>query len=71
MSNRDFKIEGMDCAEEIAVLKQEVGPVVGGQDKLSRVSCATRFHSRQTSVCPMRCIRPKRCSIRLGFHGRS
>lgn len=29
-----FKIHGMDCAEEVAVLKREVGPVVGGQDRL-------------------------------------
>lgn len=30
-----FKIHGMDCAEEVAVLKREVGPVVGGEDRLS------------------------------------
>src|SRR5262245_7290942 len=30
-----FKINGMDCAEEVAVLKREVGPVVGGEDRLS------------------------------------
>jgi len=30
-----FKIHGMDCAEEVAVLKQEVGPVVGGADNLA------------------------------------
>lgn len=29
-----FKIHGMDCAEEVAILKREVGPVVGGADKL-------------------------------------
>ena len=29
-----FKVTGMDCAEEIAVLKRSVGPVVGGEDKL-------------------------------------
>ncbi len=29
-----FKIRGMDCAEEIAVLKLEVGPLVGGEDRL-------------------------------------
>ena len=29
-----FKIHGMDCAEEVAVLKREVGPVVGGEDRL-------------------------------------
>jgi Cd2+/Zn2+-exporting ATPase len=31
---RQFKIRGMDCAEEIAVLKREVGPLVGGEDRL-------------------------------------
>jgi Cd2+/Zn2+-exporting ATPase len=32
---RHYKIRGMDCAEEVAVLKREVGPVVGGEDRLS------------------------------------
>jgi Cd2+/Zn2+-exporting ATPase len=30
-----FKIVGMDCAEEVAVLKREVGPVVGGVHRLA------------------------------------
>lgn len=30
-----FKIQGMDCAEEIATLKREVGPLVNGEDRLS------------------------------------
>jgi Cd2+/Zn2+-exporting ATPase len=30
-----FKIHGMDCAEEVAVLKREVGPLVGGPDSLA------------------------------------
>ncbi len=30
-----FKIHGMDCAEEVATLKREVGPVVGGADRLA------------------------------------
>ncbi|MBA4192782.1 MAG: cadmium-translocating P-type ATPase, partial [Planctomycetaceae bacterium] len=29
-----FTIHGLDCAEEVAVLKREVGPLVGGEDKL-------------------------------------
>ena len=29
-----FKIRGMDCAEEIAILKREVGPLIGGEDRL-------------------------------------
>lgn len=30
-----FRIEGMDCAEEISALLSEVGPVVGDEDKLN------------------------------------
>lgn len=29
-----FKIHGMDCAEEVAVLKRELGPLVDGEEKL-------------------------------------
>lgn len=29
-----FKIEGMDCAEEIAILKRELSPIVGGEEYL-------------------------------------
>jgi Cd2+/Zn2+-exporting ATPase len=32
---RHYKIRGMDCAEEVAVLKREVGPLVGGESHLS------------------------------------
>jgi len=32
---RRFKIEGMDCAEEVAILKREVGPIVGGEELLT------------------------------------
>ena len=30
-----FKIHGMDCAEEVATLRREVGPVVGGESNLA------------------------------------
>jgi Cd2+/Zn2+-exporting ATPase len=30
-----FKVRGLDCAEEVAVLRQAVGPLVGGADKLA------------------------------------
>jgi Cd2+/Zn2+-exporting ATPase len=30
-----FRIQGMDCAEEVAVLRREVGPLVGGNDNLA------------------------------------
>ena len=32
---QQFKIQGLDCAEEVAVLKREVGPVAGGEDRLA------------------------------------
>lgn len=32
---QEYKIHGMDCAEEVAVLKREVGPVVGGEHHLA------------------------------------
>ncbi len=30
-----FKIEGLDCVEEVTILKSEIGPLVGGGDKLA------------------------------------
>ena len=30
-----FRIQGMDCVEEIAVLRRVVGPVVGGDSNLA------------------------------------
>jgi Cd2+/Zn2+-exporting ATPase len=35
MEKLEFKIIGMDCAEEIAVLKREIGPLAGGADGLA------------------------------------
>ncbi|MDA1184935.1 MAG: heavy metal translocating P-type ATPase [Acidobacteria bacterium] len=34
-SSLDFRIRGMDCADECAILRREVGPLVGGGDRLS------------------------------------
>ncbi len=34
-ARRVFRIRGMDCAEEVAVLKDVLGPMVGGADHLS------------------------------------
>lgn len=31
---QEFRIHGMDCAEEVAILKREIGPMAGGPDKL-------------------------------------
>lgn len=33
--SRQYRIRGMDCAEEIAILKREIGPLVGGEGNLS------------------------------------
>lgn len=30
-----FKVRGLDCAEEVSILKREVGPLVGGGDHLA------------------------------------
>src|SRR5262245_27131214 len=35
MTHLVFKIQGMDCPEEIAALRRAVGPVVGGAERLS------------------------------------
>lgn len=35
MDSVSFKIRGMDCAEEVAALKSEVGPIAGGEENLS------------------------------------
>src|SRR5215475_4290387 len=35
MTRLVFKIQGLDCPEEVAVLQRAVGPVVGGADRLS------------------------------------
>ena len=35
MTRLVFKIQGMDCSEEIVALRRAVGPVVGGADRLS------------------------------------
>ena len=31
---QEFRIHGMDCAEEVAILKREIGPLAGGPDNL-------------------------------------
>ena len=30
-----FKVEGLDCKNEVAILKREIGPLVGGEDGLA------------------------------------
>ncbi|MFL6290657.1 MAG: heavy metal translocating P-type ATPase, partial [Thermoanaerobaculia bacterium] len=33
--SQHYRIRGMDCAEEVAILKREIGPLVGGEERLS------------------------------------
>jgi Cd2+/Zn2+-exporting ATPase len=35
MNRLELRIRGMDCADEVAILRREVGPLVGGDDRLS------------------------------------
>lgn len=35
MAKTVLKIQGMDCAEEVAVLKHQLGPLVGGEEQLT------------------------------------
>ena len=34
-AGRAYKVRGLDCAEEVAVVRQAVGPLVGGSDRLA------------------------------------
>lgn len=35
LPGRAFVVSGMDCAEEVGALRREVGPLVGGEDRLT------------------------------------
>lgn len=32
---QEFRIHGMDCADEVALLRREVGPIVGSTDRMA------------------------------------
>src|SRR5690242_17864972 len=34
-SRLEFKVQGMDCAEEVTLLRQELSPLVGGDSRLA------------------------------------
>ncbi|HKV09484.1 MAG TPA: heavy metal translocating P-type ATPase [Thermoanaerobaculia bacterium] len=34
-TGRQYKIRGLDCAEEVAILRREVGPLAGGEEHLA------------------------------------
>lgn len=35
MRRQTYKVHGLDCAEEVTILKNAVGPLIGGPDQLS------------------------------------
>lgn len=35
LTGKTFRIQGMDCADEVAILRREIGPLVGGGDNLA------------------------------------
>jgi Cd2+/Zn2+-exporting ATPase len=35
MRKQSYKIHGMDCADEVAALRREIGPLVGGADRIT------------------------------------
>ncbi len=47
-----FQITGLDCAEEVAVLKREVGPAVGGEEQLSFDILNGRMGVRNVAINP-------------------
>ena len=60
-----FKIHGMDCAEEVAVLKREVGPLVGGEDRLS----FDVLNGRMTVAAGSSAVTPDAVSLAVGRSG--
>ena len=38
-----YRIEGMDCAEEVAILRRELGPIAGGEERLEFDLVASRL----------------------------
>ncbi len=54
MKHLSFKVEGMDCAEEVAILKRELGPLAGGEDRLTfdllRGTMTVRLESEHPSA---------------------
>jgi Zn2+/Cd2+-exporting ATPase len=57
MTNLNFKVYGLDCTEEVAVLKREVGPVVGGADRLTFDILNARMGVAADTVEPAAVIR--------------
>jgi Cd2+/Zn2+-exporting ATPase len=56
MARLSFKISGFDCAEEVAILKREIGPLVGGAERLSFDVLNAKMTISGTDVEPSRII---------------
>ena len=57
MGDLEFKIRGMDCAEEVGVLKREVGPLVGGEGHLTFDLLRGKMGVRSSSIAASDVIR--------------
>ncbi|HEC17778.1 MAG TPA: cadmium-translocating P-type ATPase [Gammaproteobacteria bacterium] len=66
---RTFRIEGLDCAEEVALLKQAVGPLVGGEDHLAFDLLHGRMHVL-SSARPVSDRAIQRAVARVGLRAR-
>ncbi|HJT69335.1 MAG TPA: heavy metal translocating P-type ATPase [Terriglobales bacterium] len=57
MKNLEFRIRGMDCAEEIAILKRELSPLVGGENNLTFDLLRGKMRVQNGSFAPSEIIR--------------
>lgn len=48
-SRTTFQVTGLDCAEEVGILKREIGPLVGGEENLSFDVLSGRMTVRNAS----------------------
>ena len=62
-----FKIRGVLPR----IVHSDGGPSMTSRTRSSTVSSSAMFRARTTCVWPIRSTRPIRCSIFMGFHGRS
>ena len=63
-AGRRFKVTGLDCQNEVRALKAAVGPLAGGEEKLSFdtkagwMEIAPDVSLSDDAACPARCRSP-------------
>lgn len=57
METFEFRIRGMDCAEEVDTLKRELGPLVGGEHRLTFDLLRGKMAVKGTSVAAADIVR--------------